>query len=344
MAARISDTPPEKRATIARFLYRQFFVTPPLPHDVDLQGKTAMVTGSNTGLGLECARQLLDLGLSKLIIAVRDESKGHIARKGLLSGRKLEDGAIEVWKLDLLSYDSIISLVERTKELHSLDIVVLNAGVMKKSYEVAASTGHEQTIQVNVLSTALLMILLLPILKTKTSAKDPGRIVVVSSDMASWAKFKERNTTPLLPAFDKPESFKLPDRYSTSRLLSQLFVTEIAKRVPSSVAIVTMPNPGLCYGTGLGRSPGGSAGDTIASFLKRIVGRSTAVGARAITDGAVNHGPEAHGQYLEDCRVQPKAPIVYKPEGDRLATLLWAEVMAELSFARVEDILQELGE
>ncbi|RYP81324.1 hypothetical protein DL769_002053 [Monosporascus sp. CRB-8-3] len=339
MSARISDNPPEKRATIWRFFYRQLFVTPPLPRDVDLKGKTAMVTGSNAGLGLECARQLLDLGLSKLIIAVRDESKGHVARRRLLSGRKLEDGVVEVWKLDLLSYDSIISLVERTKELHGLDIVVLNAAVMKRSYEVAAFTGHEQTIQVNVLSTALLMILLLPILKSKTLARGPGRMVVVSSDMASWAKFKEQNTTPLLPAFDKPEFFKFPDRYSTSKLLGQLFVTEMAKRIPSSVAILTMPNPGLCYGTGLGRSPGGSVGDTIASFVKRIIGRSTAVGARALTDGAVNHGPEAHGQYLEDCRVQPKAPIVYKPEGDRLATLLWAEVMAELSFARVEDIL-----
>jgi FlaA1/EpsC-like NDP-sugar epimerase len=79
---------PEKRAGVRAFLHRQLFVTPPLPHDVDLRGKTAIVTGSNAGIGLECARQLLDLGVSKLIIAVRNETKGEAARKNLLSEGK----------------------------------------------------------------------------------------------------------------------------------------------------------------------------------------------------------------------------------------------------------------
>jgi short chain dehydrogenase len=141
---------------------RQFFIAPALPHDVNFTGKTAIVTGSNNGIGLECARQLLDLGLGKLIIAVRDESKGQAARTNLSSCRYLEDGAIEVWKLDMLSYDSITAFAERTKTLKRLDIVVLNAGIMKQIYELAPSTSHEETIQVNFLSTALLAILLLP--------------------------------------------------------------------------------------------------------------------------------------------------------------------------------------
>jgi hypothetical protein len=123
--------------------------------------------------------------------------------------------------------------------------------------------------------------------------------------MALWAKFKEKNSTPLLLALDKRENFGLPERYSTSKLLGQLFVPELAKRVPSSIAFVTMPNPGLCYGTSLGALPERNIGDTIANFLKRIFGRHISVGARTVTDAAVSHSPDAHGQYVEDCKIQP---------------------------------------
>jgi NAD(P)-dependent dehydrogenase (short-subunit alcohol dehydrogenase family) len=296
----------KKNASIGRFFYRQLFLSPTLPHNVNLTGKTAIVTGSNSGIGLETARQLLDLGLSKLIIAVRDESKGQTASTNLSSGRHFEDGAIEVWKLDMLSYESIAAFVERTKTLERLDIAILNAGIMKQTYEIASSTGHEECIQVNFLSTALLTILLLPILKAKAKANttaDQGHLVWVQSEMASWAKFKEKDSTPLIPAFDKPENFNLPDRYSTSKLLGQLFVTELTRRIPSSVAIITMPAPGWCHSTSLGTVPGLHVGQIMVNCIKRILGRPVAVGARAVTDGAV-HSSDAHGQLLQECMIQ----------------------------------------
>ncbi|KAI5917344.1 retinol dehydrogenase 12 [Camillea tinctor] len=332
---------PETRATFRSFLYRQFFITPPLPTDVDLRGKTAIVTGSNTGIGLECARQLLDLNLSKLIIAVRNESKGQEAKANLLSGRQIEPDAILVWKLDMESYDSIARFVESVKGLDHLNIAVLNAGIMNQKYHLAKTTQHEQTIQVNVLSTALLSILLLPLLKAR-SLSEPGRLVVVTSDMASWAKFKEKGVTPLLPTLDLPEYFDVPERYCVSKVIGQLFISELAKRVPPEAVLITMPNPGLCYGTKLGVLPGGSFLDTIASYIKRIVGRSPSVGARTLTDGAVNHGAEAHGHYLEDCKIEPKAPLLYEPDAESLGQTLWKEIMSELAFKHVEEVVKEL--
>ncbi|TVY83916.1 Short-chain dehydrogenase/reductase tropG [Lachnellula suecica] len=329
----------EKNATARRFLYRQFRLSPVLPQDVSLTGKTAIVTGANHGIGLETSRQLLDLGLSKLIIAVRNESKGETARIGLSRGRSIPDDAIEVWKLDMLSYESITAFVERAQALERLDIAILNAGIMKQTHTLAPATSHEESIQVNYLSTALLTILLLPVLKVK--AKD-AHLVWVQSEVAAWAKFKEKDSDPLLAAFDKPENFDIIDRYGTSKLLGQLFVTELAKRVPSSTAIITMPTPGLCHGTDLGVVPGFNIAQAIVNFMKRIVGRKVEVGARAITDAAV-HGPDAHGQYLQECKVQPKAALVYKDEGDRVTQLLWKETMAELSFAGAEDIVRELS-
>ncbi|KAH8646939.1 putative retinol dehydrogenase 12 [Tricladium varicosporioides] len=331
----------EKRTTFRAFLYRQFFVTPTLPRNVDLTGKTAVVTGSNTGIGLECARQLLDLRIGKLIIAVRDEAKGQAARTHLLSRRQLEDGAIEVWKLDMASYESVATFAERAKNLERLDIVILNAAIMRVVHALVASTNHEETLQVNFLSTALLTILLLPIFEARKPL-EPGRIVWVQSDITSWTKFKEKDSTPLFPALDEPENFNFPDSYGTSKLLGQLFVTELTRLIPSSIAIITMPTPGLCYGTGLGALPQKTIGEVIGNFIKRILGRSSSLGARVITDGAVNHGSEGHGQLIEDCKIQPKVPFVYTAEGDRVTKILWEETMAELSFAKVQQILSDL--
>ncbi|KAI1776429.1 retinol dehydrogenase 12 [Hypoxylon cercidicola] len=304
------------------FLNRQLFEESALPQNVDLK-KTAIVTGSNTGIGFECARQLLDLGLSRLIVAVRDESKGQVARMKLLSSHSsLPEESIEVWKLDLQSYDSITAFAVCAESLERLDIAVLNDGVSKQFFDLSPSTGHEETIQVNVLSTALLTILLLPVLKAKNPPEQPGRLVVVSSDVASWAKFKGDNSTSLLAALDKWENFSIVDRYLTSKLLCQLLVTELTKRDWGMFQVVLW--------------------ERIVSVPRRLIGRPPSIGARVVTNAAVQYGPEAHGQYVENCKLQPKKPVVYTPEGERLTGAPWGETITELAFVKVEDILQKL--
>ncbi|KAK8108956.1 NAD(P)-binding protein [Apiospora sp. TS-2023a] len=333
----------EKRAGFKSFLHRQLFEKPTLPENVDFQGKTAIVTGSNTGIGLECARQLLTLGLSKLVIAVRNETKGQKARDELAGASPdFTEDSIEVWKLDMEDYASVTAFAERAKTLERLDIVVLNAGVAKSVYIRVAETGHEETIQVNVLSTGLLAILLLPIVKAKCATTGvSGRIAVVQSDTASWAKFAEKKHVPLLPALDDEKNFDRVDRYFTSKLILQLFVTELTKRVPASAAVVTMPNPGWTYGTGLGKG-GGTVAEKIIAVPNRLLGRTPSAAARVVTTGAVAFGAEAHGQYIEDGKLQPKAPFVYTSEGEKVRKTIWDEIMSELSFANVAEIVKGL--
>ncbi|KAI0122336.1 retinol dehydrogenase 12 [Daldinia grandis] len=338
------DITPEKRATQRAFMKRQLFVNPPVASqkEVNLEGKTAIVTGSNTGIGLECARQLLDLGISHLILAVRNQLKGEDAKKQLLAGKNSDKHTIEIWPLDLSSYASITSLAERAKGLDRLDILINNAGVSKLAYERNTSTRHEETVQVNYLSLALVTILFLPIMKEKNLPERPGRIVLVNSDVSSWAKFKERDSVPLIPALDEEPSFLLQERYYTSKLLGQLFLTELAKRVPPTVAIVNAPNPGLCK-SGLFREFDGTIGGFLFGIFQSIFARTASVGARGLTDAAVKHGQESHGQYLEDGKVQPLAPLIYKPEGIRIAEQLWKETMEELAFADAGNIINSLG-
>ncbi|KAH9890256.1 hypothetical protein F4778DRAFT_753132 [Xylariomycetidae sp. FL2044] len=339
------DISPEKEASKIQFLYRQIFVRPlKVPQNVDLSGKTVIVTGSNQGVGLECARQLVELGVSKLILAVRDESKGDLARAQLSSRTDTTNLSIEVWKLDYLSYESITSFVERARSLDRLDIVILNAGIYRTNRVINTGTGHEEDVQVNYLSTSLLAILFLPLLKAKNAGGQPGRLVFVSSDTAAWARFPQRDSDPLLPELDKEtKKFDFAERYGLSKLLAQLFLVELAKRVPPSVAIINAANPGLCRGSGLARDTDGTLLGFIVAFFGRLYGRTCSAGGTAIIDAAIQHGEESHGHYLEDGKLTPFAPLVYKPEATRITERLWGETMKEFAFAGAEGIIQDLS-
>lgn len=301
------DISPGKEGSRLHYFYRQLTRTPAKVRGVDLSGKTAIVTGSNTGIGLECSRQLLDLGLAKLILAVRNLSKGHIAARKLAEGRNLKKGAIEVWKLDCYCYQSACTFVERTKSLERLDIVILNAGIMMREPKINPHTGHEDTIQVNYLTTAILAILLLPVMDEKRSpeTQQPGRITITSSDSAAWAKFYERDENPLLSSLDKPGEIDMMNRTYMSKLLGQMFLAELIKRVPSSVAIINMATPMMVYDSEFTRETAHSFRGKINKVFRRCIGYKAAVGARMVVDAAVNHGEETHGQYLGLQKVKP---------------------------------------
>ena len=299
------DIRPETRASSLHFLYRQLFVkAPPVSRrDVDLEGKRAIVTGSNVGLGLETSRQLLDLGV-KVILAVRDESKGREACQQLSDGRHLLSNSIEVWQLDLSSYESIIKFAHRARDLQSLDIAILNAGLYNV-HESFSSTGYEESIQINYLSNILLALVLLPVIKEKRRGGGPGRIVLVTSDTAAWAKFEERKSKPLLPAFKKNmTAWNMVERYGTSKLLGQLFLTELARHVPAAAVTVACANPGFCRGSNLGRQAHGLMRFAY-KMVSSLMGRTCSVGARIIVHAATVLGEEVHGQYVEDAKIQP---------------------------------------
>ncbi len=301
------DISPEKEASMGDFFKRQFFgkIPPATRRDANLSGKTAIVTGSNVGLGLECARQLLDLGCSKIILAVRGEAKGEAARQDLLTGRDLKPSAIEVWKLDLSNYDSIVAFSERAKSLDRLDLAILNAGIFKVNEAFHGTTGYEEDMQINYLSNMLLVTTLLPVLIAKKRGNTPGRIVLVNSDMSGWSKFEEKSASPLLPAFkQKMAKWDMNERYGTSKLLGQLFLVELTKRVAPSAVTVTCCNPGMCYGSALSHELPGF-GRAAFWVIQHIVGRSCSVGARVYVHAAATLGEEVHGQYVEDKTLHP---------------------------------------
>lgn len=150
--------------------------------NTDHKGKTVIVTGANVGLGLEAARHFCRLGAAKVILACRDPEKGMVAR-GDIAASTSRQGVVEVWQVDMSSFQSVKDFCARVNtELDRLDIVVENAGVATGTY-VEADGGFESTIAINVVSTFLMLLLLLPTLR-RTAARfnvEP-KVVIVSSD------------------------------------------------------------------------------------------------------------------------------------------------------------------
>lgn len=171
-----NQIPPPLHAAMAKPNFLGFLLakwqTPILPPPTSFAGRTVLITGSNTGLGLAAARHYLALGASHIIMGVRSLTKGEAARAQLetetkVVGQEQKGGVISVLQLDMSDFASIQRFVQRVeREFDRLDVAVLNAGLLNKVYKASpGEEGWEETIQVNALGTVLLAALLLPFMK-----------------------------------------------------------------------------------------------------------------------------------------------------------------------------------
>lgn len=168
---------------------------PLLATEENTTGKTYIVTGANTGLGFEASKHLVNLGAKKVILAVRSVPSGEAAKKKIDEATGKATVA-EVWALDLSSYESVKAFARRaTTELDRIDAVIENAAVA--TGEQKSAEGYHIGLTVNVLSTFLLAVLLLP--KLKESAEKYGtlpRLSIVTSGVGFdvrqvWEMVKE---------------------------------------------------------------------------------------------------------------------------------------------------------
>ncbi|KAF3933759.1 hypothetical protein ABW19_dt0208262 [Dactylella cylindrospora] len=322
-----------------RFFRSQRTKPIPFPKDLDLTGKTAIVTGSNTGLGFEGSRQFLSFNLSHLIMAVRSAERGEAAAAKLRA--QYPKATIEVWPLDMASYSSIQAFVGRVESLLTrLDIAVLNAGLSRMEYHKVPSTGHEEMVQVNYLSTMLLGVLLLPVLKTKSPAGCPGRLTIVSSALANITPLPDNKNSTILKVVDDPKLFG-HSQYGLSKLLGHLFLWKLADYVSPDDVVFNLIEPGFLKGTEFGREATGALGVGMKMF-QSAMGRAVPDAGTTILDATVVKGTEAGNCYLADWEIRPFPPFLYSKEGKEASDKLWEETMAEFSFANAQGILNSM--
>ena len=264
----------------------------------DLTGKTALVTGASSGLGVETARALLSAH-AEVILAVRDTTKGEAVAQQLCTATKNEQA--HVLEIDLGSLASIRQAVEQFQAHWSkLDLLINNAGIMAtpKSY---TPDGFESQFGTNHLGHYLLTRLLLPALQ----AAAPSRVVVLSS---SGHRFSDVH-------FDDLQYHRRPydkwEAYGQSKTANALFAVGLTQHFSSQGITANAVNPG---GTRTGlqqhltteemRALGwmDEAGNVTSRLKTPEQGAATSVWV------AVGHELDGiGGRYLENC--QESAPL-----------------------------------
>ena len=276
----------------------------------DQTGRKVIVTGANTGIGLETARALARKG-AHVTLACRSLEKGKAALHSIASDAPAATALLE--QLDLSDLDNVAAFAERYAARHDrLDLLILNAGVMVPP---ASKTAQRFELQfgVNHLGHFALTGALLQRLRTTGGA----RVVVVSSTAANMGKIVFDDLQ-----FDKRGYAPWP-AYGQSKLANQLFARELQRRFRAAGAsvLVTAAHPGWTA-TDLQRTSG------FASFLSPLVGMKAPQGAlptlRAATDpeasGGDYYGPDGFMQM----RGYPKrVPMTKLAQDDGVASRLW---------------------
>jgi retinol dehydrogenase-12 len=161
-------------------------------------------------MGLEAARYFVRLSAAKVIIAVRSLSKGEAAKISIEKSENRVD-VVEVWELDLSSYASVKSFATKANTLERLDVVVGNAGMY--SFDFAMAEDNERTITVNVVSTFLLALMLLPKLReTSVEFKKEVVLTFTGSFVHYMTKFPERQKKNIFDGLEIEKDANMNDR------------------------------------------------------------------------------------------------------------------------------------
>jgi protochlorophyllide reductase len=253
----------------------------------DLIGQIALVTGANSGLGLESARALLANGAT-VVLACRSLAKAEQARQELVSAGSagFPDDRIELLELDLADLQSVARAADQVAARHSrLDVLLNNAGVMAPPRTLTRQ-GFELQFGVNHLGHFALTQRLLPLLLASASP----RVVQVTSGAQYFGQLD----------FEDLQGERRYDRwkaYGQSKLANVVFAQELQRRYPQLRSAAA--HPGLAR-TNLQPTSVAANGSQLERLAYRFMGplfQSAAQGALPQLFAATAPEAEPGGHY-----------------------------------------------
>ncbi|MCU1687605.1 MAG: short-chain dehydrogenase [Amycolatopsis sp.] len=201
----------------------------------DMTGRTMLITGANSGIGLQDSKVLAQKG-ARVLLGCRSPERGQEALRSVAA--VAAGTAPELVSLDLGDLDSVRMAADAVRELteDSLDVLINNAGVMAPP-RGTTKDGFETQFGTNHLGHAALTWLLMPALRG--SAR--GRVVTMSSIAAHGGRI----------AFDDPNferrRYNAASGYAQSKLANQIFALELDRhlRAADETVISVAAHPGF---------------------------------------------------------------------------------------------------
>ena len=285
---------------------------------VDLAGKTAVVTGGSSGLGLQTVRALASAG-AEVVAAVRHpESFRASPEWSELTSNPAH--VIELVALDLADLSSVRGAAHAIAARHPrVDILVNNAGVMFTPHETTVD-GFELQFGVDHLGHFLLTTSLLPQLQAAAVASGEVRVVTVSSEAhRNWSidlsdvNFERREYDTFLA-------------YGQAKSANVLMTVELDRRYGADGITALAVHPGTCA-TNLGRYMDRATAkklftmgkDTFAPEKMKSAAQAAATSVWGATAASL---AGLGGSYLADCQVTTAAPEAADPNTARELWLL----------------------
>ncbi|KAJ8710190.1 hypothetical protein PYW07_009556 [Mythimna separata] len=275
--------------------------------NVRLDGKIALVTGGNQGIGLETARDLAARG-ARVLIACRDAKKAAeaIADIAATTGNNL----VEYRPLDLARFSSVRQFAEDFNSSYDrLDILVNNAGCGGRKPKLTED-GIDEVMQANYFGAFLLTNLLLD----KVIASKPSRIVMVSSWVHLFARLRVEN----LHKFGGIGYLGQFFTYSNSKLCQVLWTKALAKRLPEGVTVNSL-HPGVVKSNFYQSIP--VIGRKLVHFLCELMYKMPKEGAQTTIHLCVSEEVEGvRGKYFMECK---EAEYNTQADDDELVEQVW---------------------
>ncbi|NEC64832.1 oxidoreductase [Streptomyces sp. SID9727] len=234
----------------------------------DQSGRTAVVTGANSGIGLVTARELARCG-ARVLLACRDERRGEEAAARIRYAVRGAD--VEFARLDLADLSSVRAFAEGFRA-DRLDLLINNAGVMALPYGRTAD-GFETQFGVNHLGHFALTGLLLP----KLLAAGGARVVTVSSGLHALGNID-------MGDLNSERNYRRWTAYGRSKTANLLFVHELARRLAAagSALVAAAAHPGYAstnLQTAAARMEHRRAAERVAGIANRVVAQPASAGA-----------------------------------------------------------------
>ncbi|XP_068437614.1 retinol dehydrogenase 11 [Clinocottus analis] len=280
-------------------------IIPGWSSDVRLEGKTAIITGANVGIGKETAKDLAGRGV-RVILACRDMAKGEQAARDIM--REVKGAKVVARQLDLADTKSICQFAENfyndEKALHYL---INNAGVAMCPYSTTVD-GYEMQFGVNHLGHFFLTFLLLDLLKHSA----PSRVINLSSLAHTMGKIQ-------FDDLSGEKDYHPVRAYAQSKLANILFTRELSKRIEAQGVMAYSVDPGM-VNTEITRH----LGNPIVTISKTMsfLFKTPAEGAYTTIYCAVTPENEmVTGGYYKDCAF---AETSRAGQDDGTALKLWA--------------------
>ncbi|KAK7990020.1 DSS1/SEM1 family-domain-containing protein [Apiospora arundinis] len=313
------------------------------PAAADFEGKTVLLIGATGVILSEAARILGDLQPATIIFGVRNVEKGEALADGLRKSHTKLD--VKIWEVDFLSFESVKRLATTINDYGRIDAIVMGTAAIRHETKLTRD-GWEETLQLLHLSTALLLVLILPRILDAESGRPP--VVLSSISSLSIRTAARAINLPAAPEESFLGRFRRLDltveeqayQYGITKIINLCWIRELCARLPtpplapassngpdssngaSAKVHIHAPDPGVCA------SPL-STNNTPSKVFLWFFGRPVEMSARVVVNSCLPIAG-AHGKLLVDYDVAPFPEYMDRKLGLEMRSRVWSETREAL--------------